>query len=385
VRAEQAKAMPALWWVAVMSAPALNLAERIEGAHKSATSFARNALEFAALCGELLLEAKEQVGHGNWLAWVEANLSFGDRQARKYMRLAQHVDQIGIENADLTLDQAVALLASPKEVQGTSHTLQVMGSSESAEWYTPTPIVERVVATLGEVDLDPSWHPDSPVQAATVYTAADNGLAQRWGGRVYLNPPYGREIDAWVAKLVEEYDAGTVSEAIALVPARVDTSWFRRLDPFPRCFVWGRLTFANAEHPAPFPSAIVYLGSNVARFIEVFEQVGSIFVRLDGGAAPETERAAGLCQHLAEGNTLVGRSTGSDETLVEITRTGGEYVWLTTLVNTEVVGMRRPVRSDAVEQVLTVIGIEPASLAWQVVPGAPPIGLRGALDGEIAP
>ena len=29
--------------------------------------------------------------------------------------------------------------------------------------------------------------------------------------------------------------------------------WFRRLDPFPRCFVYGRLTFANAEYPAPFP------------------------------------------------------------------------------------------------------------------------------------
>jgi hypothetical protein len=260
-----------------MTAAALNLAERIEAAHTSATRYARNALEFAALCGELLLEAKAQVGHGNWLAWVEANLTFGERQARKYMRLAQHFDQIGSENADLTLDQAVALLAAPKDA---SHTLRVMGSSESPEWYTPAHIVERVVGALGEVDLDPSWHPASPVQARETYTAADDGLAQRWAGRVYLNPPYGREIDAWVTKLVEEYDAGTVSEAIALVPARVDTEWFRRLDSFPRCFVWGRLTFANAEHPAPFPSAVVYLGSNVRRFVEAFGAVGSIFVRL---------------------------------------------------------------------------------------------------------
>jgi Protein of unknown function (DUF3102)/DNA N-6-adenine-methyltransferase (Dam) len=365
-----------------VTAPALNLAVRIEAEHQAAIGAARTAIEHAVECGKLLLEAKAQIGHGGWLPWVEANLSFGDRQARKYMRLAQHFDQIGSQNADLTLDQAVALLASPKDA---SHTLQVMGSSASPEWYTPPRIVERVVETLGEVDLDPSWHPESPVQARVTYTVTDDGLAQRWGGRVYLNPPYGRAIDAWVAKLVEEYEAGTVSEAIALVPARVDTEWFRRLDPFPRCFVYGRLTFANAEHPAPFPSAIVYLGRNVARFIEVFEQVGSIFVRLDGGAAPKTERGAGLCQHLADGNTLVGRSAGSDETLVEITGTGGEYVWLTTLVNTEVVGMRRPVRSDAVEQVLAVIGIEPDSLAWQVVPGEPPLGLREVLDNGVAP
>ena len=149
-----------------MNAPALNLAERIEEAHRSATRNARNALELAALCGELLIEAKEQVGHGGWLAWVEANLSFGDRQARKYMRLAQHFDQIGSQNADLTLDKAVALLASP---EGASQTLRVMGSSESAEWYTPPNILERVVATMGEIDLDPSWHRELPVRAHTTY------------------------------------------------------------------------------------------------------------------------------------------------------------------------------------------------------------------------
>jgi hypothetical protein len=44
--------------------------------------------------------------------------------------------------------------------------------------------------------------------------------------------------------------------------------------------------------------------------------------------------------------------------------------------------MRRPVRADAVDQVLTVIGIEPNALTWQFVPGAPPVGLRQMLAGE---
>jgi hypothetical protein len=72
-----------------------------------------------------------------------------------------------------------------------------------------------------------------------------------------------------------------VTEAVALVPARVDTEWFRRLDPFPRCFIYGRLTFANGANPAPFPSAAVYLGKNVERFASVFGAVGSIWVRLE--------------------------------------------------------------------------------------------------------
>lgn len=366
-----------------MSAAALNLADRIEAEHLAAIGAFRSTLDHAIRWGELLREAKAQIGHGGWLAWIADNLTLKPRQCQGYMRLYANRDALNAQaTAHLSIEGALHLLAEPKPEA--SHTLQVMGSSGSPEWYTPPRIVERVVATLGEVDLDPSWHPESPVQAHTTYTVTDDGLSKRWTGRVYLNPPYGREIDAWITRLVEEFEAGTISEAIALVPARVDTAWFRRLDPFPRCFVYGRLTFANATSPAPFPSAVVYLGGNVARFIEVFEQVGSIFVRLDGGSAPKAEPAAGLCHRLADGNTLVGRSAGSDETLVEITGAGGEYVWLTTLVNTEVVGMRRPVRSDAVDQVLAVIGIEPDSLAWQVVPGAPPIGLREMLDDGAA-
>jgi hypothetical protein len=300
------------------------------------------------------------------------------------MALAANSDQLADRNcrSDLGINRALELIASPKS--GTAHTLRVMGSSESPEWYTPPRIVERVVAALGEIDLDPSWHPQSPVQARAIYTANDDGLAQRWAGRVYLNPPYGREIDAWVGKLVAEYNEGAVTEAIALLPARVDTEWFRRLDPFPRCFVYGRLTFANAENPAPFPSAVVYLGSNIAHFVEVFGQVGSVFARFDGEAAIKPGLVAGLCQHIGD-NTLVGLSPDSDETAVEITETGGGYVSVTTLVNTDVVGMRRPVRAYAVDQVLAVIGIEPRALSWKFVAGKPPMGLHQMLVEEARP
>jgi Protein of unknown function (DUF3102) len=87
--------MPA---VALHDARADSLAEAIEAEHRAACCAAQTALQHAMRCGELLTEAKAAVGHGGWLAWVEANLSFGDRQARKYMRLARHSEQIGICN-----------------------------------------------------------------------------------------------------------------------------------------------------------------------------------------------------------------------------------------------------------------------------------------------
>jgi DNA N-6-adenine-methyltransferase (Dam)/Protein of unknown function (DUF3102) len=205
----------------------------IEREHEAAIGAARACLEHAIRCGELLIRAKAGVPHGQWRLWVEADLSFGTRQAQKYMRLAERGEQMRIGNSHFTIDQALAALADHRD----NHTLRVMTSSESSEWYTPPHIVDLVEATLGEIDLDPCGHPDSPVRATTTYTAAEDGLARPWSGRLYLNPPYGRQIDGWIDKLVAEYESGSVTEAIALVPARTDTAWFRRLDRFPICFV----------------------------------------------------------------------------------------------------------------------------------------------------
>lgn len=47
--------------------------------------------------GKKLIEAKEQLAHGDFMPWVRKNFKFGDRQARMYMQLAKASDkQIGI-------------------------------------------------------------------------------------------------------------------------------------------------------------------------------------------------------------------------------------------------------------------------------------------------
>src|SRR5687767_11870903 len=107
-----------------------DLAQAIEAAHQAAVGAARSAIEHAVACGRLLIQAKEQVAHGEWLPWVDANLTFGPRQAQKYARLAERsddVDQMRLENSHLTIDQALAALADHRE----KHSLRVMGSSAS--------------------------------------------------------------------------------------------------------------------------------------------------------------------------------------------------------------------------------------------------------------
>ncbi len=155
-------------------------------------------------------------------------------------------------------------------------------SSDSMEWYTPPHIRDSVVASLGgRVDLDPCADPERTFPAAEHFTQVENGLARRWVGRVYMNPPYGRGIAAWTTKLRDELNAGWTSEAVALLPARTDTQWWHDLRAEYVCQVEGRLQFSGYEQAAPFPSVAVYFGDAPARFCAAFATLGLIYRLFD--------------------------------------------------------------------------------------------------------
>lgn len=85
-------------------------------------------------------------------------------------------------------------------------------------WLTPP----WILSALGEFDLDPCAHPANPTAKTRIFPPED-GLSKEWFGRVWLNPPYGRHVRAWLEKL-SEHGQGT-----ALVFARTDTSWFQKV------------------------------------------------------------------------------------------------------------------------------------------------------------
>ncbi len=159
-------------------------------------------------------------------------------------------------------------------------------SSDSPEWYTP-PDIAALVREVMPINLDPAscYAAQQVIRADHYFDAQMNGLhpMRRWDGRVFLNPPYGREIGKWVERLISEYKAAHTVEAILLTPARPDTEWFGLLRDYPRCFVTGRLKFWTGNQPddqqeaAPFPSAIFYLGNRFARFAEAFSTIGDIY------------------------------------------------------------------------------------------------------------
>ena len=171
--------------------------------------------------------------------------------------------------------------AAPPTRPEPAHNNPALYTSNSPEWYTPSDIIRRVVSVLGTIDLDPCSNSigEPNVPADTHYTEGDDGLSLEWSGRVYMNPPYGRGIDEWVAKLDAGYQNGRITEAVALLPARVDTRWFRILRDYPVCFVNGRLRFSDAD-PAPFPSAAFYLGPDKAKFVAEFAPIGDLYRRI---------------------------------------------------------------------------------------------------------
>lgn len=57
------------------------------------------------------------------------------------------------------------------------------------------------------------------------FTEADNGLAKSWKDeRVFMNPPYGREVYDWTRKARREANAGAL--VVGLLPASTDLKWW---------------------------------------------------------------------------------------------------------------------------------------------------------------
>ncbi len=155
---------------------------------------------------------------------------------------------------------------------------RAMGSHQShradtTTWLTPPHIVEA----LGWFDLDPCAAPNWPT-AGTHYILPTDGLASDWFGTVWLNPPYGAEVWAWLARLAEHGDG------IALIFARTETAGFVR-EVWGKAdavmFLHGRLHFhrpdgTRAEANAGAPSCLVAYGEGAVARLESSGLAGSI-------------------------------------------------------------------------------------------------------------
>ena len=95
-------------------------------------------------------------------------------------------------------------------------------SAASNEWATPQDFFDVLDAEFG-FTLDPCATAEN-AKCAQYFTQSDDGLSQPWEGMVFMNPPYGREIGAWVAKAHSESLKGAT--VVCLIPARTDTRYW---------------------------------------------------------------------------------------------------------------------------------------------------------------
>lgn len=155
--------------------------------------------------------------------------------------------------------------------------------TQSDECYTPAKDLSRVRTVLGRIDCDPAScaHAQRVVRARRFYTKAQNGLARRWRGQLWLNCPYSNP-KPWVIKLLASYNAGDVVESVSLFNSRTGSQWFDLMSSQAwRCEVRKRIRFwgpsTNKESGTGMQDHVFfYLGTNPDRFRAVFGEVGRI-------------------------------------------------------------------------------------------------------------
>lgn len=143
------------------------------------------------------------------------------------------------------------------------NTMAVMTSSKDMTWATPQQWFDYLDLEF-DFTLDPCCVPET-AKCKKFYTPSDNGLSKSWADeRVFMNPPYGREIGTWMEKAYKEA-RDNHALVVCFVPARVDTNWWHdyAVKASDIRFPKGRVKFAGAENSAPFPVAVVIFRGQV--------------------------------------------------------------------------------------------------------------------------
>ena len=132
--------------------------------------------------------------------------------------------------------------------------MQVHYSQANEEWSTPADLFAELNAVF-HFGLD-ACATAINAKCKTYFTKEQDALGRPWRGTVWMNPPYGRKIEAFMRKAYEE--SGRGATVVCLVPARTDTRWWHRYAKLGQVIhLRGRLKFGGAKNSAPFPSAII--------------------------------------------------------------------------------------------------------------------------------
>ncbi len=181
-------------------------------------------------------------------------------------------------------------------------------TAKDLDYLTPPSILEPVRRYFGgQIPLDPATTGDNPCEAAAFYfPPRDDGLRLPWENRrtderafdrwgAFVNPPYGKELKRWMAKIGKE--AGYGVTVLALLPVnRFEQDYFqdnilRRANA--ACFIRSRVSFirpstGEAAKGNPYPSVLWGLNVEIDRFDFHFNHLGCV-VALEAMSPPDDE------------------------------------------------------------------------------------------------
>jgi hypothetical protein len=142
--------------------------------------------------------------------------------------------------------------------------------SEHVDWLTPAWIFDALDV---QFDVDPaasaSPHSTVPMSYQGVRHIGSGGADNPWPveALVWLNPPYGKECEAFMQRMLQHHQDG--GAGLALLPARTDTRWWHdgpgKMHAAWFLFLKGRVHFVRGDtgEPGPspaFPSVLVAWG-----------------------------------------------------------------------------------------------------------------------------
>jgi hypothetical protein len=163
--------------------------------------------------------------------------------------------------------------------------------TKTNRWLTP----DWIVDALGEFDLDPCGAPNHTLAAETyLLENGQDGLVLPWHGRVWLNPPYGKEMPPFIEKMAQHQNG------IAFIFARTETRMFHK-------YVWpvahgllflrGRVRFMDAnksvQADANAPSVLIAYSADDAKILAASSIPGK-YVSLNPAPVGSTNDVGGL-------------------------------------------------------------------------------------------
>ena len=157
---------------------------------------------------------------------------------------------------------------------------------KDTEWWTPPAIIELVkeyfaIELTGQprIPLDAATHEANPTGAEEFY--CEQGESLDWLNGTFVNPPYGKEIKAFVRKIRDESEDGEL--IVALLPgSRWEQKYWQEsvFNPYLTglCFIRKRLRFGKPDGSIcksnPYASILYFYNAKWSNVLLTFGGLG---------------------------------------------------------------------------------------------------------------